>query len=255
MVANLPALPYWKDANASRGDGHGTRPTTGFQTHRQCAQFRPGSRNAALPELWLAGCPFRYAEESARSRACPLFCSGVPLPLLQSALLPVLPRYQAQQSLLIPASRRRATPIRGIAGRIHRHRQWDLPVKVSRELRYAHEIVAPELVSVPIIVFEDHLIANLVRAVLRKHGYNIVVTSAAQAAELIGDSEKKKLLITNSPQCFLEFADRVPLLYLTSAPDHELRSAFVACRVVHKPFTPQELLDAVQALVSPDKIS
>jgi DNA-binding response OmpR family regulator len=94
------------------------------------------------------------------------------------------------------------------------------------------------------------LVANLVRAVLRKHGYQIVVTSTREAAELIGHSEKKKLLITNSPQSFLEFADRVPLLYLTSAPDHELRSAFAACRVVHKPFTPQELLDGVQALVA-----
>ncbi len=102
-----------------------------------------------------------------------------------------------------------------------------------------------------LLVVEDGMVSNLVRAVLRKHGYTVAQADAAGAAELIQSPDSKiEVLITNSPQRFLAFADRLPLVYLTSAPDPELQSVFRACCVVRKPFAPADLVDAVRELTS-----
>lgn len=100
-----------------------------------------------------------------------------------------------------------------------------------------------------IVVVENPLVANLVRAVLHKCGYDVIVTSASQAAELFDKPDLDGLLITNAPECFLGLAKRVRLVYLTSGPDPELQSAFEDCRVVRKPFTPEELSEAVGVLL------
>ncbi len=103
-----------------------------------------------------------------------------------------------------------------------------------------------------ILVVEDPLISKLVRTVLQKHGYQVSFAEAAEARELLGSPESPMtILVTNSPGPFLEFAERVPLLYLTSAPDSWLLSQFNSCRVVVKPFVPQDLVQAVVALTHP----
>ncbi|PWU12644.1 MAG: hypothetical protein C5B51_00250 [Terriglobia bacterium] len=100
-----------------------------------------------------------------------------------------------------------------------------------------------------LVVVEDLLISRLVRAVLRKEGFSVLVTDPSEAAGLFRGSEAEDhILVTNSPALFLEFAQTVPLLYLTSAPDPRLEARFRNCRVVRKPFVPSELLEAAEEL-------
>ena len=102
-----------------------------------------------------------------------------------------------------------------------------------------------------ILVVEDHLVSNLVRAVLRKRGHRVRVAEAAEASALLRSPDSGiSVLITNTPGLFLDFAARVPLLYLSSQPDLFLEAAFRECRVVLKPFAPDVLADAVEALVA-----
>lgn len=102
-----------------------------------------------------------------------------------------------------------------------------------------------------LVVVEDLLISKLVRAVLRKEGYSVVVANPPEAADLLrlpgGDLS---ILLTNSPAIFLEFAGTVPLLYLSSAPDPQLEGQFRCCRVVRKPFAPGELVQAISELAA-----
>ena len=101
-----------------------------------------------------------------------------------------------------------------------------------------------------IVVAEDPLVSKLVHAVLRKRGYeDVTLVSATEAKVLMRSPESKVgVLITNSPRDFLEFADQVPVLYLSSMPDPRWLAAFRSCRAVRKPFLPEELVDAVDEL-------
>lgn len=102
-----------------------------------------------------------------------------------------------------------------------------------------------------LLVVEDRLVSNLIGAVLRKRGYRVRLAEATEATALLRSPDSGILvLITNTPGLFLEFAARVPLLYLSSQPDLFLEAAFRECRVVLKPFAPEVLADAVEALAS-----
>jgi DNA-binding response OmpR family regulator len=98
------------------------------------------------------------------------------------------------------------------------------------------------------VVVEDGLISNLVRAVLAKRGYEVMVAEASAAAAFLRRPGCQAILVTNAPADFLEFSGTVPLVYVTSLPDPRWQVAFRACRVVPKPFSPQGLRDAVAAL-------
>ena len=101
-----------------------------------------------------------------------------------------------------------------------------------------------------VVVVEDPLVSKLVRAVLQRHGYEVKLADRNEAAALLATPESNiDALVTNQPADFLEYSDRIPLLYLTSAPDFTLEAAFRACRVVTKPFAPEDLARAVGALV------
>ena len=100
-----------------------------------------------------------------------------------------------------------------------------------------------------LVVVEDILISRLVKTVLEKHGYTAVVADPPKAAGILRSAAPKPdILLTNKPGPFLEFATRIPLLYLTSSPDPTLQAAFRRCRVVRKPFSPDELISAVSEL-------
>ena len=101
-----------------------------------------------------------------------------------------------------------------------------------------------------IVVVEDRLVSNLVRAVLRRQGYQVTLAdTAAEATALIEAPESSvAILITNAPADYLQFSERVRLVYLSSQPDPALEAAFPSCQVVVKPFIPQELVQAVDAL-------
>ena len=99
-----------------------------------------------------------------------------------------------------------------------------------------------------LVIVEDFLISKLVRAVLQKKGYPVVVAEPSDAAGLLRSEGRCGILLTNSPAIFLEFADKVPLVYLTSFPDPDLQAQFRDCRVVRKPFAPEDLIQAVGEL-------
>lgn len=117
---------------------------------------------------------------------------------------------------------------------------------ISAESELASRSVAP---VGTILVVEDPLVSKLVRAVLRRHGYDVtVVTEGDAKARLQTADSGIGVLLTNAPGAFLEFGDRVPLLYLSSSPDIFLQASFRHCRVVVKPFVPDDLVQAVGAL-------
>jgi CheY-like chemotaxis protein len=100
-----------------------------------------------------------------------------------------------------------------------------------------------------LVVVEDVLISKLVRTVLQKHGYSVVTVGPSEATGILRSAtEPDEILLTNAPSHFLEFAERIPLLYLTSSPDPDVAAAFRSCRVVRKPFSPNELVEAVESL-------
>ena len=95
------------------------------------------------------------------------------------------------------------------------------------------------------------MIASLVRSVLRRFDYTVVAVPALDAiARLRGDGDFDGILVTNAPGYFVEFADTLRLLYLSSSPDPELEVLFPRCRVVRKPFLPADLVRAVNDLAA-----
>jgi hypothetical protein len=100
-----------------------------------------------------------------------------------------------------------------------------------------------------LVVVEDPLVSNLVRAVLRKRGYSVTFAEPGQVMKLLRGTEPfPGILVTNSPGFFAECAAAIRLLYLSSSPDPRLEALFPSCRVVRKPFAPEELVRAVEEL-------
>jgi CheY-like chemotaxis protein len=100
-----------------------------------------------------------------------------------------------------------------------------------------------------LVVVEDVLVSKLVRAVLQKHGYAVATVEESEAAGILRSATSpNEILLTNAPAQFLEFAEKIPLLYLTSSPDPEMQGAFRSCQVVRKPFAPKDLVEAVEKL-------
>lgn len=100
-----------------------------------------------------------------------------------------------------------------------------------------------------IVIVEDPYIRKYLRDVLARHGYRVVGSNPHAATEMLrSETEQVDLVITNSPGDFLAFADTLPLLYLSGAPDLDLASRFFCCRVLKKPFHPDHLVAAVRDL-------
>lgn len=103
----------------------------------------------------------------------------------------------------------------------------------------------------PLVVVEDAAISTLVRTLLRRENYSVIVTGTASALLLLRQSGGfHGILLTNTPEDFKEFADTVPLLYLSGAPDPRFQQLFRRCRVVSKPFGRAELLAALNELAA-----
>lgn len=100
-----------------------------------------------------------------------------------------------------------------------------------------------------IVVVEDPYIRKYLRDLLTRSGYRVVGSETHRAIDMLrSGAEQVDLIITNSPADFLAFADTTPLLYLAGAPDFELASRFFCCRVLKKPFHPDDLVAAVRDL-------
>src|SRR5579871_5361196 len=99
-----------------------------------------------------------------------------------------------------------------------------------------------------LIVVEESMIANLLRTMLRQENFTVLITNFVNALAMVQSERFSGILVTNTPQDFLEFADTVRLLYLSGAPDPDIGRRFRRCRVVRKPFTPVELVGALKEL-------
>ena len=100
-----------------------------------------------------------------------------------------------------------------------------------------------------IVVVEDPFIQKYWRDLLTRHGYRVMRSDAGAVAGMLRSAgEQVDLVITNSPRDFLAFADSLPILYLAAAPDLELASLFLCCRVLKKPFHPDQLLAFIKDL-------
>ena len=115
--------------------------------------------------------------------------------------------------------------------------------------RTANHSLPPK--EVKFVVVEDAFISKLVKTVLHKHGYSSVAVGPSEATNILNAPDApEEILLTNSPAQFLEFSQKVPLLYLSSSPDPLMQMAFRSCRVVRKPFAPKELVEAVKQLTA-----
>ena len=100
-----------------------------------------------------------------------------------------------------------------------------------------------------IVVVEDLFVRNFLRTILERRGYKVLPGEVRHGLTVLRDgSLEVRLLITNVPAAFNEFADRVPLLYLAALPDPSLAAPYRNSRVLSKPFHPEDLLALVQEL-------
>ena len=103
--------------------------------------------------------------------------------------------------------------------------------------------------SRPIILVEDPFIRSYLRFVLQRRGYSVVESDATRACEM-ANSDDGVVVITNAPEQFLPCAEKLALVYIAAAPETELAARFPMCRVLRKPFQPEELVKAVESLIS-----
>ena len=101
-----------------------------------------------------------------------------------------------------------------------------------------------------IVVVEDLFVRDFLRTVLEQRGYAVLSGDVRHGLAALRDHRQAvRLLITNVPSAFTEFAGRVPVLYLAALPDPGLVSAYRNSRVLSKPFHPSHLLASVQELL------
>jgi hypothetical protein len=100
------------------------------------------------------------------------------------------------------------------------------------------------------LVVEDPLVSRLIGGILKRAGYCVTEADTRRGVEQLRDwPDRYNLLITNTPGAFLEFAERVPLIYVAANPDEDLAARFSHCVPLTKPFLPVRLLEVAGHLV------
>jgi hypothetical protein len=100
-------------------------------------------------------------------------------------------------------------------------------------------------------VAEDPFVRRYIRALLVKHGFQIVENDARQTRKLMESGEwKPDVLVTNDPGSFAGFAAQLPVVYVSAAPDPKLVERFRFCRMLRKPFPAEQLLRALDELMA-----
>jgi hypothetical protein len=103
--------------------------------------------------------------------------------------------------------------------------------------------------SARILVTEDPYVSGFLRAMLQRHGHEVVTCDAAEAgSRLHAGTLQVDVVITNQPEAFLLFAGAFAMLYMAANPDPSMALRFPGCRILHKPFRNDELLEAVEEL-------
>jgi len=102
-----------------------------------------------------------------------------------------------------------------------------------------------------IAVAEDPFVGRYLRTLLRRHGFQTVDNEPPITLKLMESGElTPDLLITNRPDEFAEFADRIGVVYLAAAPDPSVVRPFRHSRTLRKPFQAEDLLKALDDLAS-----
>jgi len=112
-----------------------------------------------------------------------------------------------------------------------------------------HLFLREEPWSAKILVSEDPFISSFLRTVLQRHGHQVAICEPRRASEYLRTGRMNaKIVITNTPEAFLDFAGTLPVLYIAACPDPALALQFSACRTLRKPFRNDDLLQAVEEL-------
>ena len=102
-----------------------------------------------------------------------------------------------------------------------------------------------------IVVVEDSFVGNFLKAVLERRGYRVMPASREDALNLLDcRSPAVALLITNTPRVFVDFGDRIPLLYTAAFPDPVNTAGWRRWMSLRKPFQTSELLRCVERLLA-----
>ena len=117
---------------------------------------------------------------------------------------------------------------------------------------FAKYLMASQAIGGVIAVVEDPMVASFLSTILRRKGYRVLPLETDECLKLLRSGNSGiGVLVTNAPAPFQEFAKTLPLLYLSSYPELKATSPFRICRVLRKPFHPQQLLAFVDELLAP----
>jgi hypothetical protein len=102
-----------------------------------------------------------------------------------------------------------------------------------------------------VLIVEDPFVCKFVSTVLARRGYDCVEARLERGIERLRSGEPRAaLVITNTPEPFLPFAQSIPLLYMAAFPDEDLAARFSRCLTLPKPFLNEILVAAVEELAS-----
>jgi len=100
-----------------------------------------------------------------------------------------------------------------------------------------------------ILVVEDPFIRKYVCRILGRVHDEAIEAEPRNVASILESSDLKvRLIVTNEPQLFVGRLEEIPLVYTSAFPDLALAARFRWCQILRKPFLPQDLLRAVNAL-------
>jgi hypothetical protein len=112
-----------------------------------------------------------------------------------------------------------------------------------------HPLLRANSSSARVLVVEDPYVSGFLRAVLQRHGHQVITCDAAQASSQLREGTLQvDVVITNQPEDLLPFAGALALLYIAADPDYSMALRFPVCRILHKPFRNDGLLEAVEEL-------
>jgi len=101
-----------------------------------------------------------------------------------------------------------------------------------------------------VLIVEDPLVRRLIGGILKRSGFSVIEAGTVRAIEMLeGEKEEVALLVTNVPEHFLKWSQTVALVYVASFPDPSKAGKFRRCRMLPKPFHPQALTDAANAVL------
>lgn len=101
-----------------------------------------------------------------------------------------------------------------------------------------------------VLVVEDPLVRRFIGGILSRAGFAVFEAGALRAIEILNGEEAIALLITNTPEVFVNWSRELPLLYVAACPDELKAAQFRWCRMLAKPFHPNELIQVVWELTA-----